>query len=163
MGQSVTAPNPGAELTQAELAAKVIRLKRSGMTYDAIALHTGVNRNTAWRWVRAALRTATLERSNEAELLRTEQVERLETLLAACWPAALEGSVPHIAEARRLVLAISDLYGIRQPVQFQWGVTDVERALAAVQRAIAERTAGAGDAPHVIEGQSAAAPADLAD
>lgn len=142
-------------ISQAERAVEVIRLKRSGMTYDDIAAKTGVDRGTCWRWVRNALKTATAERTAEAEILRTEQAERLEALLAACWKQAENGSVAHIAEARRLIVALSDLYHLRQPIQFQWGVSDVERALAAVQRAIAERTAGTGSEPLVIEVESA--------
>jgi len=154
---SVHRPDPAREITRTQAMTEVVRLKRSGMTYDDITAKTGVPRGTAAAWVRAALRQATLERSHEAELLRTEQVERLETLLEAVWKAALEGSPVHVAEARRLIVAIADIQGVRQPIQFQWGVSDVQRALAAVERAIAERTAGASGQPVVIDGEAAPA------
>ena len=151
---SVHRVDPARKVLKVELTTEAIRLKRSGMTYDDISAKLGVDRSTIWHWVQQALRAATAERSAEIEILRTEQVERLESLLSAVWEQAHKGSTAHVAEARRLVVAISDLYGIRQPIQFSWGVSDVERALAAVQRAIAERTAAAGEQPLVIEGRS---------
>lgn len=143
---------PETKLTRAELTAEIVRRRRAGVTYEAIHAELGVLPSTAWRMVKAAMVEATGRRTAEIEVARTEQIERLEALLSFVWPKAEEGSPLHVAEARRLVMGIADLVGARAPVQVSWGLADVQRAIDAVDRAIAERTAGAQGQPAVIEG-----------
>jgi hypothetical protein len=154
---------PEVKLSREELTVEVIRRRRAGITYDAIRAELGVPQATAHTWVTNALREATGRRVAESEMLRTQHIDRLEALLAAVWPLAEEGSVQHIAEARRLVLAIMHVAGPHDPIQMSWGLADVQRAIDAVDRAIAERAHGSPAAARIIEGQAAADQTDLAD
>lgn len=145
---------PEVKLTTAEKTIEVIRRRRAGLTYEKIHAELGIDPATAHRWVKAALREATARRTAEVEVMRTEQIDRLEALLAAVWPEAEKGNVLSVAEARRLVMAIADLTGARSPIQVSWGLADVQRAIDAVDAALAGRAAGAAVQPAVIEGQA---------
>jgi hypothetical protein len=146
---------PEQKLSREEGTIEVLRRRRAGISYEKIHAELGVLPSTAHRWVQKALREATGRRTAEVEVSRTEQIGRLEELLAAVWPKATqEASVMHVAEARRLVLAIADLTGARSPIQVSWGLADVQRAIDAVDSAIAGRTVGTEIQPPTIEGEA---------
>jgi hypothetical protein len=131
---------PERELDREEGRAEVIRLRRAGVSYDDIQAATGINRATAHRWVKLALARAAEERSAEAEMLRVESIERLEALLAAVWPRAMDGSERHVDQARKIVSDIGDLTGVKAPIAVTIGEIDIDRAIAEARRLLDERS-----------------------
>lgn len=147
--------SPESRLARAEQKTEVVKLRRTGMTYDDISAATGTPRATASRWVQEELAQQSAELSTEVTHLRAESLDRLTALLNACWARAMAGSHQHIAEARRLISDMADLTGAKAPVKFDLGVGDVDPILAELQREIDRRA-------DALEGTVVGAPVDAA-
>ena len=93
--------------------ARAVELKSAGLTYEAIATKLGyANRGTVFRVVSEALKTQTVEAVEE---LRSLEVERLDKLQLALWPAAMAGDVPSVIAATRIIMARCHLLGLEGP------------------------------------------------
>lgn len=133
--------SPESTLARMEKKAEVVKLRRTGMTYDDITAATGTPRGTAARWVKEEMEAQAKELGREVRFLRAEALDRLGALLAACWDRATAGSYQHIAEARRIISDMADYTGAKVPVKFQLGVGDVDEVLAELQRELDRRAA----------------------
>jgi hypothetical protein len=81
---------------------RALQLRRSGATYDDIARAVGfASRSGAYKAVARALRERLLE---GVDALRSLELERLDRLQLACWPAATAN--PPNLEATRTILRI---------------------------------------------------------
>lgn len=69
---------------------RALQLRKAGATYDQIAQQVGyTNRGSAYRAVAEALREAKLDTAGDAQQL---EVQRLDQMLMALWPKAMQGS-----------------------------------------------------------------------
>jgi len=104
--------------TNAELVAKerqALDLRLAGATFDAIAERLGyADRSGAQRAVERAM-TSTLQ--EPADQLRELQAARLDRLLLAIWPTALDGDAKAIAQARGLIDQLCKLLGLNAPTK----------------------------------------------
>lgn len=81
---------------------RAVKLRAGGASYDSIAKEVGwASASSAQRAVMAALAEHEAE---DVDVLRQVEVDRLNRIMAAAWPAAMEGSIP----AARVVLATVD-------------------------------------------------------
>lgn len=100
----------------AELVAKerqALDLRLAGATFDAIAERLGyADASGAMRAVKRAM-TSTLQ--EPADELRQLEAGRLDRLLLAVWPAALEGDAKSVAQARGLIDQRCKLLGLNAP------------------------------------------------
>lgn len=140
-----------ADLERAEKKRQVIELRRQGVTYDVIHKMVGISRATAFKWVSDELRIKAAELSTSVGEHRAESLDRLEALLNACWSRAMTGDTKSIDAARRIISDIGDLTGSKVPVKFELGASDVQAALAEIQRVLDERA-------RVVEGSVVSAP-----
>lgn len=95
--------------------AKAVELAIQGCTYDVIAREVGyTNRGTAYRAVKDALDQRTAE---AVDTYRELEQDRLDRLLASVWPSAMQGDVPTVMAALKVVQARCRLLGLGEPDQ----------------------------------------------
>lgn len=90
--------------------ARAVELRTAGLTYDQIAAELGyANRGTVYRIVSEALKNQTVEAVNQ---LRCLEVERLDRLQLALWPAAMAGDVHAASLVSRVIMDRCRLLGL---------------------------------------------------
>lgn len=128
-------------IARAEREAVALELRKAGATYDDIARRLGYsNRSAARRLVVRALERTVSEPADE---LRTLECARLDALLQALWPKAMEGNPRSVEVALQVMDRRARLLGLDMP---QRRVVEVLTA-DVVDRAIREL-----EAQLVIEG-----------
>jgi hypothetical protein len=95
----------------------MLRMKLEGHSIAAIAEHFEMSPNSASKDLTRAIRKARDLEVQEAELWRHVQSERLEALLHAVMPDALTGEVRSVEQARKLIVDLTDLLGVKVPVR----------------------------------------------
>jgi hypothetical protein len=97
---------------------EMLIMKIQGRTAVEIAEHYGMSPNTARSDLSRAARQAKDLEVQDAELYRFIQGARLETLLKAVMPLAIDdGDLKANEQARKLIADISDLFGLKVPVR----------------------------------------------
>jgi hypothetical protein len=91
-------------------ASRAVELLSEGKTYDQIATEVGyANRGTAHRVVRKALAERLAE---NIESIRWLEGDRLEDLLRAHWPKAMDGDIPSARVILKIINMRCRLYGL---------------------------------------------------
>lgn len=120
---------PVSKARQAEVAqrrSEMLIMKIQGRTAAQIAEHFGISPSTARSDLSRAIKKARSMEVHDAELYRFVQGARLETLLRAVMPAATGAPGPDgetvidlkaSEQARKLIVDISDLFGLKVPVR----------------------------------------------
>jgi hypothetical protein len=117
-------------LAIAERERDALELRKSGASFDVIAREIGyAGRDGAWRAVSGALRETLQQPADE---LRRLESERLDALLAAVWPAAMEGKRYAIECCLRIMDRRARLLGLDEPVKRVVDVVTREAFLAIV-------------------------------
>jgi hypothetical protein len=97
---------------------EMLIMKIQGRTALEIAEHFGMSPNTARSDLSRAARQAKELEVQEAELYRFIQGARLESLLRAVMPLAIdEGDLKANEQARKLIADITELFGLKVPVR----------------------------------------------
>lgn len=100
---------------------QALDLRLAGATFDDIAERLGfADRSAAYKAVKRGL-TSTLQ--EPADELRDVESARLERLLLAIWPAALDGDAKAIAQARGLIDQRCKLLGLNAPARVEMDAT----------------------------------------
>lgn len=136
MAEDLASPR---RISAAEKRRKALQLRKGGASYDAIARQVGyANRGNAHHAVMQELRE--LPRDDAADVLALE-VERLDQLLMALWPAAMKGNVRSAETVIRLMERRAKLQGLDAPVQatITHAAADVDAAVAELAREMALR------------------------
>ncbi len=107
----------------AERRVKAFELRKAGASYRAIGRSLGVSHAQAARYVADELNRLNALTRAYAEDYRRLQLERLEDLLLAVWPAAKQGDTVAQAAALRILERESRLLGLDAP---QRAVVDIE-------------------------------------
>jgi hypothetical protein len=93
--------------------ARSVELALEGHPYDDIAKEVGyANRGTAHRVVHKALAAREVE---AVDLLRETELERLDALQAALWPAAMSGDISAVNACLRVITSRLRVLGIDGP------------------------------------------------
>lgn len=101
----------------AEKRKRALQLRKAGVSYDQIAQQVGyANRGNAHKAVMQELRE--LPKDDAKDVLNLE-VERLDQLLMALWPAAMKGHVRSSETVIRLMERRSKLLGLDAPGSIQ--------------------------------------------
>lgn len=102
----------------AKLEAEALDLKIKGKTYEEIGEAQECSKSTAYERVHRALRDITLAPATE---LKTLEARRLEALIAALWPVAMEEKgdrqIAAVRELRKLSESLRKLHGLDAPVR----------------------------------------------
>jgi uncharacterized protein with von Willebrand factor type A (vWA) domain len=99
---------------------EMLIMKIQGRTALEIAEHFDMSPNTARSDLSRAIKKAKDLEVQGAELYRFIQGARLEELLRAVWPAATDANEVDLKaseQARKLIVDISDLFGLKVPVR----------------------------------------------
>ena len=92
-----------------------LRLRASGLTYEAIGDELGVCQQTANRYVLEALAKLRAEAGEAAQEVRELESMRLDRLLNAVWPQAEAGDIKAIETVLKLMERRAKLRGLDQP------------------------------------------------
>lgn len=105
------------EIEREERRARVIALKRAGASFRAIAEQLGISVSTAYSDYRTAVER--LIPVEDLEAARQLELDRLDRIHMAHWPAAIDPNHPETYDAVRAVLNVSDrrakLMGMDKP------------------------------------------------
>ena len=132
----MVAETNGKYLKTAERRNFVLEMRKSGTTYRVIAeatikqfgrekLPTGWDCLYAYKDVKRELMKLREAIGENAADIRQIQLERLNRLLQAVWPQAIQGHLGEIDRATKLIKQISDLMGVEAPRQFEIRRTDL--------------------------------------
>lgn len=112
-------PHSKAKMAQvATRRSQMLIMKIQGRTAAQIAEHFAISPSTARSDLSRAIRKARELEVQDAELYRYVQGARLETLLHAVMPLAIDdGDLKANEQARKLIADITELFGLRVPVR----------------------------------------------
>lgn len=136
-------PRPGmTDEQRAEEVATMLRMRRAGAEYHAIAKHFGLSRNTVFHKIQDALREMPKEEASELRALEAAKLDYAETRLQQ---GIQEGNVAAINALVRLSESRRQLLGLNLPEQHEVKVSTTEQTLlkqaVVVLREQAERKA----------------------
>lgn len=94
---------------------KALELRRMAMGYQAIADHLGIGLATAHRHVMDALKEARAQISTEADTLKSEDLSRLDAMLAGLWPRASKGEAVAVDRVLKIMERRAKLLGLDAP------------------------------------------------
>lgn len=110
-------PSPG--LVDREI--QVLNLRRSGLTWSRIAEEVGYADHTgAYAAYKRAIKRVMQQ---PVEELRTQELDRLDRLQLATWPAAMKGDTRAILTIVRLMERRAKLVGLDKPIKIEQEVT----------------------------------------
>jgi hypothetical protein len=103
---------PGHRELVARRQQKAMNLRLAGASYSQIAIVTRTSKQQAFRDCTASLRESLALRNADADHYRELELQRLDALLMAAWPAASKGDVESIHVALRVSARRSLLLGL---------------------------------------------------
>jgi hypothetical protein len=113
--------NPEAEAALSERYARVVELRRTGMTFAQVAQAAGyADASGAYRAWRAALAAIPKAQADEA---RTEEDDRILAMIRGLWAKAARGDVWAVDRVLRLSESRRRLYGLDAPISVRGIVT----------------------------------------
>jgi hypothetical protein len=130
--------------------AECVRLRRSGLTLDEIAIRVGYSSPAS---VHYALKRINERISREdVEEIRNLESERLDLLQAANWDNAMQGDVPAGALVLRVMERRAKLLGLDMPIRVQQEVTvwNGDGDLDGEIQSLIQRLAGLDGSPNVL-------------
>ena len=100
--------------------AQAIQLRLAGADYESIATQLEyASRGAAYTDISRALDQALVEQRREADVLRQEELLRLDRLQRAVWSEAVKGDVPSVLAALRIVDRRCKLLGLDAPTRHE--------------------------------------------
>lgn len=118
MTQSKTAP---AKALSLQRQAQALELRRMGKGFAEIAAALGIGKSQAHRLVVAGMADAREQVAAQADDLRTEEVSRLDGMLAGLWPSARKGGVAAVDRVLKIMERRARLLGLDAPVKLAHG------------------------------------------
>lgn len=100
---------------------KALELRRMGLGYTEIAQQLGLGKSQAHRLVKAGLEDAREQIAAQADDLRSEELSRLDGMLAGIWPSARKGNVTAIDRVLKIMERRTKLLGLDAPVRLAHG------------------------------------------
>jgi hypothetical protein len=113
---SATAPR---RLLTAAQRLRILQLRRSGARYDEISREAGCSRGSAYNVVARELKRLAQEARAEADILRQQELDRLDALQAAVWAKALAGDLRAVDAALKVIDRRVKLFGLDAPTRTQ--------------------------------------------
>jgi hypothetical protein len=152
-------PIPSPELVDKEI--KVLELRRVGLTWVRIAEEVGYADHTgAYAAYKRAIKRTMQQPADE---LREQELDRIDRLQVAVWPAAMKGDTRAVLTIVRLMERRAKLTGLDMPIKIEQDVTtwtggdSIDRAVrdlaALLTRNDATSTGESAMAEHISETQ----------
>ena len=151
------APIPSPELVDKEI--KVLELRRVGLTWTRIAEEVGYADHTgAYAAYKRAIKRTMQQPADE---LREQELDRIDRLQVAVWPAAMKGDTRAVLTIVRLMERRAKLTGLDMPIKIEQDVTTwtggdtIDRAVRDLASLLTRNDAiGSGESPmaeHISE------------
>jgi len=105
-------------------------LRKAGTSYRNIGRQLGITHTSAKRYVDCILDALHAASLDSAERYRSLQLERLNDMLFALWPAVKRGDTASIREARGIMEREAKLMGLDAPERMDMFVSATSKALA---------------------------------
>lgn len=137
------------EVEQAIRDRRIIQARRSGKSIDDIADDFGLTPQTISRIINTRLAQTIRLRDTEIDLLRQQELERLDAVQQAAWSAAMDGHIDSLKIVMNAVDRRCKLLGLDAPAQLE--VISIG-AIEAEMRRIDQQLA-LGDRPEWIDGE----------
>lgn len=138
----------------AERRGKAIAMRLAGLDYETIAQRLGyASRGAACQDITRALEANVAEQNRSADVLRQEELQRLNRLQAGVWQAAVSGDTKAVDTALRIIDRRCKLLGLDAPVRHEVVTLD------AIDAEIRRLTAELGELPELLEIGEAEPPA----
>lgn len=112
-------PNHPVRARSVELQAKALELRRMGLGYVEIGNQLGLKKSQAHRLVVAGMAEARAQIGASADELRTEELSRLDGMLAGLWPRARKGEVVAVDRVLKIGERRAKLLGLEAPVRIE--------------------------------------------
>lgn len=137
------------EVEQAIRDRRIIQARRSGKSIDDIADDFDLTPQTISRVINTRLAQTIRLRDTEVDLLRQQELERLDAVQQAAWPAAMDGHIDSLKIVMNAVDRRCKLLGLDAPQQLE--VISIG-AIEAEMRRIDQQLA-LGDRPEWVDGE----------
>ncbi|MEY2655068.1 MAG: Rhodococcus phage Jace [Pseudomonadota bacterium] len=98
-----------------------LELRRMGMGYIEIGNRLGISKSQAHRLVQAGLADARAQIGAEANDLKSEEISRLDAMLAGLWPDARKGQHGAVDRVLKIMERRAKLLGLDAPVKLAHG------------------------------------------
>lgn len=98
-----------------------LELRRAGRGYVEIGNQLGISKSAAHRMVTQALAEARQQIEAEVHELKSEELSRLDGMLAGIWPDARKGNVGAIDRVLKIMERRAKLLGLDAPVKVSHG------------------------------------------
>lgn len=121
----------------AERRGKAVAMRLAGLDYETIANRLGyASRGAACQDITRALEANVAEQNRNADVLRQEELQRLNRLQAGVWQAAVSGDTKAVDTALRIIDRRCKLLGLDAPVRHE--VVTLDAIDAEIRRLTAE-------------------------
>ena len=107
--------NTGMAEAAAERRLKALELRKAGASYRAIGAQLGVSHQQAYEDIQRELTAIAKQSTEEATLLRTLDLERLDAMMLAIWQQVRQGNQGAIDRALRISERRAKLLGLDAP------------------------------------------------
>jgi len=101
----------------AERRQRAFELHLTGCTYAAIGTKLGISRQAAHGLVKRELIQLNKQTEKDAHVMRSLELERLDSMTQACWGKAMDGDPQMIDKLLRISERRSKFLGLDSPVQ----------------------------------------------
>lgn len=110
---------PLTPVQRTERAREMVVMRRSGASMRDIARHFNVSTQTVHAAVHDALAQSLALTGHEADLLRQQELERLDAVQLAAWPAAMNGHIDSLKIVAQAIDRRCKLLGLDAPAQLE--------------------------------------------
>lgn len=97
----------------------VLDLRRSGLSYSRIGEKLGITKQAAHRYVEKAMEETRAQIAASADVLRAEEVARLDAMLQGLWAKAKRGDAAAVDRVLRIGERRQKLLGLEAPVRIE--------------------------------------------
>jgi len=128
----------------AERRSKAVAMRLAGIDYDTIAARLGyAGRGAAYTDITRALEANVAEQNRNSDVLRQEELQRLDRLQAGVWAAAAAGDTKAVDTALRIIDRRCKLLGLDSPQRVE--VISLDAVDAEIRRLNAELASSGND------------------
>ena len=117
MSNGTTPRNSSRNVNVAIKRQQALEYRASGMSYRAIGEAMGINQSNAYRMVKAEVQQIREKTSEQADELRTIELQRMDAMLAGLWSKATSGDGAAVDRVLRIMERRAKLIGLDSPTR----------------------------------------------
>jgi predicted transcriptional regulator len=106
-------------ITRAQRRNRVLELRAAGLTEQQIGEQLGMTQGAVSKVINKALRAWAENEGRNVEMVRAQKLFELDQLKRAIWARALQGELPAVREAVKIIQAQSKISGADAPIRVE--------------------------------------------